>query len=271
LQILSKKSFKILLSFGLVLAASYGLLVFFSRTVLVVGGKTTTHYSLRKGTARELLQAYGVALSSMDIVRPGLDEEIRWGQKVEVVRVTEKIEEKSEQIDFVLDWKRRTTKNLRSVEIQHGYSQKTVWTVRRVFHDGAEAEAQESARKVRKTPVTRLVFLSDRGRPQKIYDLSRTKKMTLVATAYWLGDPQAPGDETYSGHRVQRGLVAVDPKVVPLGWRLYIPGYGYAYSSDTGSAIKGSRIDLFVESKNASRAWEHRKVTVYLIEKAKTW
>ena len=268
---LSKKSLVILLSLGLILIASYGLLIFLSRTTLIADGKTYTHYSLHKGTVREMLNLCHVAVSSKDIVRPAAEDKIRWGQEVRVVRVTEKTEDKIDEIDFVLDWKRRTTKNLRRVEIQQGYRKKSTWTVKRVFHDGKETAAEESPRKVKKIHVGRLVFLGHKGFPEKTYDLSRAKKMTLVATAYWQGDPQVPGVITYSGHHVQRGLVAVDPKVLPLGYRLYIPGYGYAYSSDTGSAIKGNRIDLFVENKNASRPWEHKKVTVYILEKSKTW
>ena len=80
-----------------------------------------------------------------------------------------------------------------------------------------------------------------------------------------------PGEYTFLDHYVQRGLVAVDQKVIPLRSRLYIPGYGYAYASDTGSAIKGKRIDLFVESKQASRRWEHVPVDVYILEKAQKW
>src|SRR5207247_2300775 len=112
-------------------------------------------------------------------------EKLKWGQKVQVIRVTEVSEDISDETDFVLDWKRRTTKNLRSVEIQHGYRQKSTWTVKRTFHDGREAQVEESPRKVKKTEVGRLVFLSKKGHPEKIYDLSKAKKISLIATAYW--------------------------------------------------------------------------------------
>ena len=42
----------------------------------------------------------------------------------------------------------------------------------------------------------------------------------------------------------ERGVVAVDPKVIPLGTRLYIPGYGFAVAADTGGGIKGNMVDL---------------------------
>ena len=49
---------------------------------------------------------------------------------------------------------------------------------------------------------------------------------------------------TATGRLVTYGIVAVDPAVIPLGTRLYIPGYGYAVAADTGGAVKGYVIDL---------------------------
>lgn len=267
----SNLAMRLLGALALLLATSYGVIRLLSRTTLEVDGKSFTHYSLQKGTVQELLNLYQVHISSQDIVRPSPDAKIRWGDKVRVLRVTEKSEQKKEVVDFILSWKKRTSKNLRRVEIQQGFRKETFWTVRELLHDGKVVETKKIRKKTDRIPVKRLVLLDKKGRTQKIYDLSKAKKMSMLATAYWEGDPQVPGVITFSGHRVQRGLVAVDPQVIPLGWRLYIPGYGYAYSSDTGSAIKGNRIDLFVESKEASMQWEHVKVDVYLLEKAKKW
>jgi 3D (Asp-Asp-Asp) domain-containing protein len=61
------------------------------------------------------------------------------------------------------------------------------------------------------------------------------------------------------------GVVAVDPKVIPLGSRLYIPGYGVATAGDTGSSIKGNKIDLgFDDVKNGW--WSSRFVEIYILE-----
>lgn len=67
--------------------------------------------------------------------------------------------------------------------------------------------------------------------------------MMMVATAYC---PLEPGldDHTASGMRATRGVIAVDPRVIPLGTRLNVEGYGNCIAGDTGSAIKGNRIDL---------------------------
>ncbi len=69
----------------------------------------------------------------------------------------------------------------------------------------------------------------------------------MEATAAY--DPTA-GSKTAMGTRARVGAVAVDPRVIKLGSRLYVesmdgwPSYGYATAEDTGGAIKGKRIDL---------------------------
>ncbi|PIY17790.1 MAG: hypothetical protein COZ15_01890, partial [Elusimicrobia bacterium CG_4_10_14_3_um_filter_49_12_50_7] len=71
---------------------------------------------------------------------------------------------------------------------------------------------------------------------------------------------------THTGLPVGKGIVAVDPKVIPLGTRLYIPGYGYALAGDIGSAIKGNRIDLGVDDYREADAFEKKRIKVYVLE-----
>ena len=62
------------------------------------------------------------------------------------------------------------------------------------------------------------------------------------------------------------GVVAVDPKFIPMGTRLFIEGYGYAVAADTGGAIKGNRIDLGIDSKHdAAHIRDMKNVKVHLL------
>ncbi|WP_425495274.1 3D domain-containing protein [Paenibacillus tengchongensis] len=78
---------------------------------------------------------------------------------------------------------------------------------------------------------------------------------------------------TYSGVKVRRdknalSTIAADPKVLPLGSILYVPGYGYAVVADTGSAIKGRKIDLyFATTKQVYKEWGKKTVTVQIIKR----
>ncbi|MBT2292871.1 3D domain-containing protein [Paenibacillus albidus] len=78
---------------------------------------------------------------------------------------------------------------------------------------------------------------------------------------------------TYSGVKVRRdkntiSTIAADPKVLPLGSILYVPGYGYAVVADTGSAIKGRKIDLYFNTtKQVYKEWGKKTVVVQLIKR----
>lgn len=67
---------------------------------------------------------------------------------------------------------------------------------------------------------------------------------------------------TSSGLPAGVGVVAVDPNVIPLGTRLFVPGYGTAVAADTGAAISGAIIDLWMPNTVAARAWGRRTVTI---------
>jgi len=81
-------------------------------------------------------------------------------------------------------------------------------------------------------------------------------RIKVDAVAYYL-----PG-KTALGVSVRKGVVAVDPKLIPLGTRLYVPGYGPGLAADVGTAIKGRIIDLWFPSTPLARKWGRRTVTI---------
>ncbi len=89
--------------------------------------------------------------------------------------------------------------------------------------------------------------------------------IAMIATAYTAGCGGCDG-MTAIGRRAGHGIVAVDPRIIPLGTRLYIPGYGPAIAGDTGGAIVGHRIDLGFDSVRDAMLFGRRGVTVYRIK-----
>ena len=65
--------------------------------------------------------------------------------------------------------------------------------------------------------------------------------------------------------------IAVDPSIIPLGSKVYIPGYGEAIAADTGGAIKGHKIDLFLNSENECINWGRKNVTLHLLAYPGEW
>ena len=88
---------------------------------------------------------------------------------------------------------------------------------------------------------------------------SSSYRLRVDAVAYHL-----PG-RTASGLPVRKGVVAVDPLLIPIGTRLFVPGYGNAVAADVGVAIKGRIIDLWMPNHALAREWGRKTViiTVY--------
>lgn len=110
-------------------------------------------------------------------------------------------------------------------------------------------------------------------------DFAYKNSYVMIATAYdlsYASTGKLPGQPDYgitaSGTKARVGAVAVDPKVIPLGTKLYIEyadgtgGYGYATAEDTGSAIKGYRVDLFFNTYQECIEFGRRRVIVYVLE-----
>lgn len=109
-------------------------------------------------------------------------------------------------------------------------------------------------------------------------DLSQYPSHKVTATGYTAGTESTgkqPGDPTYgvtkSGVKVRRDLfstIAADTHIFPIGTILFIPGYGYGVVADTGSAIRGYKLDLYYNSvKDVYKEWGKRYLNVYIIKK----
>lgn len=73
-------------------------------------------------------------------------------------------------------------------------------------------------------------------------------------------------DITATGAKAVKGVIAVDPDVIPLGTHVYVPGYGYAVAADTGGAIDGRRVDLCFSTVAECMRWGRRSVTITILD-----
>lgn len=90
------------------------------------------------------------------------------------------------------------------------------------------------------------------------------RSLNVRATGYTRYD-EGCSSYTSTGAYLQRGIIAVDPDVIPIGTRLYIPGYGQAVAADVGGAIEGNVIDLAFDSVDEAYEWGNRYVTIYVM------
>ncbi|WP_042346870.1 LysM peptidoglycan-binding and 3D domain-containing protein [Bacillus massiliigorillae] len=96
-----------------------------------------------------------------------------------------------------------------------------------------------------------------------------TKTITVTATAYSETCDECTGI-TATGFNLKANpgakVIAVDPNVIPLGSKVYVEGYGYATALDTGGAIKGNRIDVYIPNESEVNQWGVKQVKVQILD-----
>lgn len=104
-----------------------------------------------------------------------------------------------------------------------------------------------------------------RALPSRSGAYRRLRCLSMLATGYSPYEGSSTG-RCATGMRAGYGVVAVDPRVISLGTRLYIEGYGYAVAGDTGGAIKGHRIDLGHTTYSEASAVGRQRVKVWILD-----
>ncbi|WP_144499423.1 cell wall-binding protein EntB [Bacillus sp. FDAARGOS_235] len=139
-----------------------------------------------------------------------------------------------------------------------------------------EAKAQEIARAKEEAKAREIEKAKEEAKAKeesKNNTQSAKRELTVVATAY-TADPSENGTYggrvlTAMGHDLTDNpnmrIIAVDPKVIPLGSKVWVEGYGEAIAGDTGSAIKGNRIDVLMGSKSKAMNWGRQTVKVKIL------
>jgi len=104
---------------------------------------------------------------------------------------------------------------------------------------------------------------------ETIEDYEVVKTLTVEASAFTAYCKGCSG-KTASGIDLKKNpdikLIAVDPKVIPLGTKVWVEGYGVAVAGDTGGSIKGNRIDVFVKTKKIALNWGRKNVEIKVLK-----
>lgn len=237
---------------------------------VIVDGRTI-QLSESAGTVREALEQAGVRMKESDEVTPAPGASLAAGTVVRVKRVTY-VEGTAEiKIPYRIIVRPATKGNrpYHPTVTKDGRDGLKRVTYRAKLVDGAEVQRTTVSEEVLRQPEHQIVVsrkpmtLGSRG----AYAGKRTIK--VIATAY---DPGAGScgkfadGRTCNGKRAGYGIIAVDPKVIPLGTKMFVPGYGFGIAADVGGAIKGSRVDLGFNSRSGSMQWGKKWVTITLID-----
>ncbi|GGE84554.1 G5 and 3D domain-containing protein [Priestia taiwanensis] len=228
---------------------------------LDVGGQKEQVWSTST-TVADFLNKKQVTLNELDRVEPALDEVVTENSIIKVIRVEKVTDVVEEPISYSVV--KQSDANLDSgtekvlTQGENGLKQKTVEIVK---ENGKEVSRTVMSEQVTKNPKNQVVAAGTRQG-------SVAREMVVEATAYAASQPGNQG-LTAGGYNIQKNpgmkLIAVDPRVIPLGTKVWVEGYGYAIAGDTGGAIKGNKIDVLLPSIKEVYQWGRKKVTIKIL------
>ncbi|GEB34008.1 MULTISPECIES: 3D domain-containing protein [Brevibacillus] len=257
-----------------------------------VDGQTKTIQTLSRDVAG-VLKDSGIALGEKDRVEPALTASLTKDASITIKRVVEQTVKVEERVAFQEIRKNdpALTKG-KSRVLQNGQEGKAIAHYKLVMEDGKEVSRELVARDVlvpKKDQVVAVgtaapslqnndpsqrVLVASAGMISRGGKVFRPKKVLngVTLTAYSPSGggkhPSSPGyGRTATGVKAKAGhTIAVDPKVIPYGWWVYIEGVGYRRAEDTGGAMRGGKIDVFVSTEpEAVQFGRKRNKTVYII------
>ncbi len=235
-----------------------------------------------RGSIDEVLQDEKIVLGPMDrMVGLTLDDQVTSGMALQIVRVREALHSEFEAISYdVIEQADKDMNEGETLVAQAGVDGQLEYLYNIRYEDNRPVSRTFLEERIVSEPVERIVmfgtvknFTSHRGDTVRY-----TRIMDMRSTAYTasLEDTgKAPGHPlfgvTKTGIMAREGVIAVDPRVIPLGTKVYVevpgsaPDYGFAIAADIGSAIKGNLIDVYFDSRNMAKQWGRRSVRVYIL------
>lgn len=248
---------------------------------ITIGGHRQ-HIETVETRVSDILKQAHVIIDAYDRVSPPLSSIVKPGSRIQI----EKIEAFNRQTSFTMPY-----------PLVYVIKDKLAYGVKNLLHEGVEGQLKhiwteyhlnqnwyhsyDQKIEVLNPPTQQVMELGkepllvvDSGRPYRIKNV-----YTMRATAYdlsYASTGKVPGDPAYgitrSGTQARPGVVAVDKRLIPLGTTLYVesldhmPDYGFSLAEDTGSAIIGKKIDLFIGNTASARRFGVRYVKVYELD-----
>ncbi|WP_232699006.1 3D domain-containing protein [Brevibacillus daliensis] len=242
---------------------------------VVIAGKKQ-HVQTTNRDVAGVLQDAGIKTDGNDKVTPALDSKLTKDTEISVISVEEKVVQENKEVVF-----REVRKNDPSLkkgeirELKKGQAGSAVLHYKVTTEDGKETSRELVKTEVVKEKQDRVLAvgtkkqevvaatLASRGGK----DIRAKRVLTNVELSAYTANAGGGYGKTATGVKATVGrTVAVDPKVVPLGWWVYIEGIGYRRAEDTGGAIKGNKMDVFLESDSEAVKFGRKKGrTVHVI------
>ncbi|WP_416829547.1 ubiquitin-like domain-containing protein [Ectobacillus polymachus] len=223
-------------------------------------------------TVANLLKKQHITLGELDRVEPSLDQKINRNTVVKVIQVEKEEETIEQNTAFTVVKKKDPSLDVGEEKvIQEGEVGKEAKTYEVRRENGVEVSRNITKEVTLKENKDQIVAV---GTKQPKTESNESAGVIVAeyyveATAY---SPYCDGCEGVSagGYNYLENpymkLIAVDPRMIPLGTRVWVEGYGYAIAGDTGGAIKGNRIDVLMPTEQAVNDWGRKRVKIRILQ-----
>ena len=240
----------------------------------------TKSYLTSETYVDKILEEEGINVTAGTVVTPGLSEEVSEGDTITVVAYDKHNVTVQEEVAY-------TTKEIENanlapgerVVVQAGENGVNEYVYEIHYENGVEISRTLIKDAILSNPVEEIIEYG----PESVWELGvvpasaptkYSKVEVFTATAY----DASPADngpwagQTSTGMPLVYGVIAVDPRVIPYGTKMYIESvdgqykYGYAIAGDCGGAIKGKKVDLFFPSRSTCYSFGRRPVKIYFLD-----
>lgn len=219
-----------------------------------------------KPTVGEIVEQLGIAQDSVKVVPDGTTRTTP-GMNIKVIIMTAKTVEKEVPVPYsIIRQPDGTMEKGEEKVIERGEDGTKTIALQMHYADGELVRSEQVGERISREPKPQINHVGTRDTIDTSRGTMRFKRVEwMEATAYNPTDG-APHGLTATGIAARHGIVAVDPDVIPLGSRVFIPNYGLALAADTGGAIIGHKIDLCMESYDEAWRFGRRTVKVYVLD-----
>lgn len=273
----NKKSKKKLLATITIITVCIGSLVggynIMNKKITIVANGKTNEINTFKYTIDELIKEHNINFDEDDFVNitidknkkenVKLDTKLQNGMYIDVINVSKGTISEYKEVEF--ETKVEEDKDLlkgKTKVAQDGKNGRNSLVYDVIYHNGELKDKQFSKELVSEKPVEKIVKKGIKLEEKVLVASSSSgnggRQMNVVATAY-------AGDSITSTGTVPKwGTIAVDPSVIPYGTRVYIPQFQQTFiAEDCGGAIKGNKIDIFMNSESSAYSWGRRNIDIY--------
>ncbi len=254
--------------------------IYRSSTVILTYMGETKAYTTAKTTVGEVLQELGIVVDESDSIMPAIATPVTEDLAISVILRDHHTVTVQEEIAY-------QTQEIENAELaagerrilQHGVNGVIEYEYDILYQDGKEINRALVRETKLSDPVEEIVEYG----PEEEWSLgaipaSRPTRYTRVARFKATAYDASPADngiwagKTSTGMPLVYGVIAVDPRVIPYGTKMYIESvdgqyiYGYAIAGDCGGAIKGNKVDLFFPSRRTCTQFGRRDVNIYFLD-----